>query len=119
MDDFKKVNDTYGHQTGDVVLKKIAHSVKTHIRKADIAARYGGEEFCVLMPETDRAQAVIGAERIRRVIEKESGELHGRFRVTVSIGVADYRPGMKKYGIIKEADEALYKAKREGKNRVC
>lgn len=119
VDDFKKVNDTYGHQAGDVVLKRIARSVKTHIRKADIAARYGGEEFCVLMPETNKDQAIAGAERIRRVIEKKSEELHGRFCVTVSMGVADYKPGMKKYGIIKEADEALYKAKREGKNRVC
>jgi len=119
VDDFKKINDTCGHQAGDVVLKKIARFIKTNIRKADIAARYGGEEFCVLMPETDKAQAITGAERIRRAIEEKPEELHGRFRVTVSIGVAGYKTGMKKYGIIEEADEALYKAKREGKNRVC
>jgi len=119
VDDFKKINDTLGHQAGDAVLKRIANLIKSNIRKADIAARYGGEEFCVLMPETNKDQAIIGAERIRRAVEKNSGELLERSRVTVSTGIADYRLGMKKYDIIKAADEALYKAKREGKNRVC
>lgn len=137
VDDFKKINDTFGHPVGDEVLKKIAYLIKSNIRAADIAGRCGGEEFDVLMPETDKANALVAAERIRRTIEEEFSrpgrdpvephleKIHTgkkdkiRVSTTVSIGVADYREGMKSHELIKAADEALYKAKREGKNRVC
>jgi len=119
IDDFKKVNDKFGHQTGDEVLKKIGYLIKTGIRKVDIAARYGGEEFAVLMPETTKPKAHLVAERLRSYVEGVFEKDEKRFKITISIGVSDFRAGMEKYQLIKEADEALYKAKREGKNRVC
>lgn len=117
IDDFKKINDTFGHQTGDEVLKRIANVIKSTIRRVDIAGRYGGEEFSVLMPETNKTNALLAAERLRKSIEEEfKGE--ERFKITISIGVADHKPGMKSYDLIKVADEALYRAKRAGKNQV-
>ena len=117
LDDFKKVNDVYGHQAGDKVLKKVATILLESVRKADIVARYGGEEFSVLMPETTKENAFIGAERTRKAIEKAF--VDNKIKITVSIGIAQYKKGMKKYELIKASDEALYKAKREGKNKVA
>ncbi|GEM_PF-2882873 len=119
IDDFKKVNDNFGHQAGDEVLRKIGDLIKTGVRKVDIPARYGGEEFAVLMPETTKAKARLVAERLRKHIEQAFEKNEKHFKITISIGVSDYRPGMEEYRLVKEADEALYKAKREGKNRVC
>jgi len=119
IDDFKEVNDKFGHQAGDEVLKKIGSLIKNGIRKVDIAARYGGEEFAVLMPETIKPKAYLVAERLREHIEQAFEKDEKRFKITISVGVSECRAGMEKYQIIKEADEALYKAKREGKNRVC
>jgi len=132
VDDFKKVNDVFGHRVGDEVLKKVASTIRTELRKVDITARYGGEEFSVLLPETDQSRAVIAIERIRKAIEtefqksdvkkevlKQAFAEGVRFKVTVSVGIAAYRPGIEKDKLIKEADKALYKAKWEGKNRVC
>ncbi|MGB2705552.1 MAG: diguanylate cyclase [Candidatus Omnitrophota bacterium] len=119
IDDFKKVNDTFGHQVGDEVLKKIGYLIRANVRKVDIAARYGGEEFGVLMPETTKPKAYVAAERLRKHIEEAFRRDEKRFSITISIGVSDYRAGMEKYRLIREADEALYGAKRAGKNRVC
>jgi len=119
IDDFKKVNDTFGHQVGDEVLRRLSSSIKSTIRKADIAARYGGEEFAIVMPETGMKNASIAAERIRKAIEEEFIKDKKRFAITISVGVTDYKLGMNKYQLVRGADEALYKAKREGKNKVC
>lgn len=118
VDDFKRINDRFGHQTGDEVLKKIARLIKMSVRKTDISARYGGEEFGVLMPETVKQKAVLIGERIRKTIEEEFKNQPG-FKVTVSIGIADCSPGMQRKALIETADRALYVAKREGKNKVC
>lgn len=119
VDDFKKINDTYGHQKGDEVLQKIGHLIKACLRKADIPARYGGEEFSILMPETDQTSAAIGAERLRKSVEQEFLKGEKPLDVTISVGIADYKGGMKKYELIKKADEALYRAKADGKNRIA
>ena len=118
VDDFKKINDTHGHLAGDDALRRIANVIKSSIRKADIAARYGGEEFSILMPETNKSNAAIAVERLRKSVEEEFKKPQDRFTATISVGIADYRPNIQKYDLIKEADDALYRAKREGKNRV-
>ena len=121
IDHFKKFNDTYGHQQGDIVLKETARLLKESVRKIDLAARYGGEEFAVILPETDIENAKMVAERIRKKIEEfkvpgQNEPLH----VTVSVGVAQYEPekDTEKKDFIEHADKALYKAKDSGRNRV-
>ncbi len=118
VDDFKEINDSLGHQAGDVVLRRIAHEIKANIRKVDIAARYGGEEFSIIMPETNLERAAAAAERLRSGIEGLFRKSAGNYKVTISIGVALYKKGMRRYELVKAADDALYKAKRAGKNRV-
>jgi len=122
MDHFKSVNDTYGHDVGDQVLKQLSDIIVKTIRSADLAARFGGEEFVVLMPETDSQQAKDAGERIRKVIEgtpmKVTHEV-GELNKTVSIGVAFLNElGDSGQALLKRADEALYKAKNGGRNRV-
>jgi len=120
IDNFKKFNDTYGHQMGDEVLRTVARAVKRSLRTIDIAARYGGEEFIVILPETDVPQATTVAEKIRAAVEA-SEVAHGdeALHVTISLGVAAYpQHAMKKEALIRCADEALYAAKHAGKNRV-
>lgn len=116
IDDFKKVNDTYGHQQGDEVLKSIGKLLNENIREMDMAARYGGEELVVIMPNTTIDEASKIANRIREDISKLKFD---KFSVTVSIGVShtceDITNGV---DLIKTADEALYKAKKSGKNKV-
>ncbi len=122
VDHFKQVNDTYGHDVGDEVLKQLSALLIKDIRSADLAARFGGEEFIVLMPETDKKQANDAAERMRRNIEnaelKVSNDV-GMLKKTVSIGVA-YLNEMGDSGaaLLKRADEALFKAKNSGRNQV-
>ncbi len=122
IDNFKKINDTYGHQVGDVVLKGIGSLLKRVVRDIDVIARYGGEEFTVIMPETDAKGAAGTAERIRQAIgEYIFSGLPPKTYVTMSIGVGTY-PDLKvadKFEFIEKIDKALYQAKREGKNRVC
>lgn len=123
MDHFKSVNDTYGHDVGDEVLKQLAKIIIDSTRSADLAARYGGEEFVILMPETDFSSAYEVAERIRATIERTpfivSHEI-GRLNKTVSIGLSSLNPAGDDPGaLLKRADTALYEAKNTGRNQVC
>jgi diguanylate cyclase (GGDEF)-like protein len=120
LDDFKSINDTYGHQQGDVVLKHVAHALRETSRDADVPARYGGEEMAVILPHTDLDGAHSISERVRRAIEslripRLDGD--GALRITASSGVAASTEGNKD-ALIADADAALYEAKRQGKNRT-
>ncbi|MEX6509244.1 diguanylate cyclase [Jiella sp. M17.18] len=119
-DHFKSMNDRYGHDVGDVLLKEVADVVSANVRPRDALARYGGEEIVVLMPETGAAAASVVAERVRRLVDFEvfHGD-RGTGNVTVSIGVAsDQGPAVSFKRLFKAADEALYVAKDRGRNRV-
>jgi two-component system cell cycle response regulator len=122
MDHFKSVNDTYGHDVGDEVLKQLSECLVKSLRSADLAARFGGEEFVVLMPETDVPAAGDVAERIRKAIETYDFKVShpiGILKKTVSIGVAHLNPmGDSAQALLKRADEALYQSKHGGRNRV-
>jgi len=121
IDFFKKINDTYGHQAGDAVLRSVAARLLNHLRKIDIVARYGGEEFALLLPQTSIKAAVAVAERIREDIEASPVEtIAGLVKVTASLGVATTKAKDIKKGVdlIKKADESLYDAKHEGRNRT-
>ena len=118
IDDFKHINDTYGHLVGDNVLRELAHVIRKNLRKGDLAGRYGGEEFTVVLPRTDLKTAKIIAERIRRSIEDYL--FPDSIHITVSIGVSQLQMESEtSESLLKRADDALYTAKREGKNRVC
>jgi diguanylate cyclase (GGDEF)-like protein len=122
IDHFKKINDSYGHPTGDEVLRRVAAILKASARKIDIVARYGGEEFALVLEGTDRAGARQLAERIRQEVEQQSfPSAKGTFGATLSIGVASYPDDSRdKPEIIARADQALYSAKHGGRNRtVC
>jgi len=121
IDDFKVINDTYGHPTGDKVLRHVARAIKKNTRAVDVAARYGGEEFVLILPETDLENARVAAEKICDFIEQmEIQHGHEKIRVTISAGVASFpRHAGDKQTLIRSADGALYIAKRSGKNRVC
>jgi diguanylate cyclase (GGDEF)-like protein len=122
LDDFKLLNDTYGHQAGDEALKAIARCVHGSIRAIDVAARYGGEEFTVILPQTNKPEARLIAERICEEIAAMTIShqlLEGYERLTISIGLATYPDDAKApEELIRCADTALYRAKDEGKNRV-
>jgi two-component system cell cycle response regulator len=122
IDYFKSVNDTYGHDAGDDVLREFSLRLKKSIRGIDLACRYGGEEFVVVMPDTDMAVASAVAERLRRGIATEPFPLSRSARavdVTISIGIASLlAPNDTAAEILKRADLALYRAKRDGRNRV-
>jgi len=120
LDHFKKINDTYGHQAGDLVLKKISSLVKKNIRTSDILARYGGEEFFIILPETDRQKAMELANRIREKIANRRIKINGdeKIRVTASFGVADLGKSSDVNQLVYDADEMLYKAKLNGRNIV-
>jgi diguanylate cyclase (GGDEF)-like protein len=121
LDDFKSVNDRFGHQAGDAVLRRVAAILQSGARQADLAARYGGEEFAVLAPETNLIGATKLAERLRADLEAASIELpDGReLQVTASFGVAVKAELEGAEQLVAAADEALYDAKRAGKNRVA
>jgi diguanylate cyclase (GGDEF)-like protein len=116
IDDFKKVNDVYGHKAGDAVLSKIARLIKERLRKKDIFLRYGGEEFLIILPDTELEGAKKVAEYIRSKVEREKFE--GVGSITVSIGVAQLRDSESLNSLINRADRAMYRAKSKGKNRV-
>jgi diguanylate cyclase (GGDEF)-like protein len=122
LDDFKRVNDNYGHQQGDEVLAQVAAVVRDVSRELDTAARYGGEELAVVLPQTDAAGAEFLAERMRAAIESlpvRRVDGQGSLSVTASLGVAAVpESGFDRAALIAAADAALYAAKRAGKNRV-
>ena len=122
IDHFKKFTDTYGHLTGDQVLRLVAVSLKHNVKGQDIAARYGGEEFAVLLPNTALSQAITVADHIRRAVQskelmrRSTGETLGR--VTISLGVAQWHEGDDVASILERADSCLYAAKSAGRNCV-
>lgn len=122
IDHFKSFNDSYGHLTGDQVLRLVGLSLKHTIKGQDITARYGGEEFAVVLPNTALRQALTVADHIRRAVmskelkKKSTGEILGR--VTISVGVSMLKPGDDPDALIERADACLYAAKRNGRNRV-
>jgi diguanylate cyclase (GGDEF)-like protein len=121
IDFFKQINDTYGHQVGDDILKELAEVIRVQVREVDILARYGGEEFAALLPQTSLEEAKIVAERIRSAVEEnEFDTSKGAIKITVSLGLAGF-PQMdinSQVELVSEADTALYRAKKAGKNRV-
>ncbi len=121
IDHFKNVNDTFGHQAGDKVLKDMAVLIRGRARAQDFIARYGGEEMTAILPETSFDDALFFAEQLRELIDKFPFRLGGKkIPVTISIGVATYPGhGTEAAGIIGKADAALYEAKGTGRNRVC
>lgn len=122
IDHFKSFNDSYGHLTGDQVLRLVGMSLRQTIKGQDITARYGGEEFAVVLPNTALRQALTVADHIRRAVmakelkKKSTGEILGR--VTISVGVSMLKPGDDTDALIERADACLYAAKRNGRNRV-
>jgi diguanylate cyclase len=122
IDHFKSFNDSYGHLTGDQVLRLVSMSLKQTIKGQDITARYGGEEFAVVLPNTALRQALTVADHIRRAVmskelkKKSTGEILGR--VTISVGVSMLKPDDDTHSLIERADACLYAAKRAGRNRV-
>jgi diguanylate cyclase (GGDEF)-like protein len=120
IDHFKAVNDRFGHDVGDEVLRKVAEIGKATLRQVDIFARYGGEEFIALLPETDLNQAIVVAERLRETVARHS--VMGRDPlppITLSMGITLTGPNSGKIdALLKEADTALYQAKKNGRNRV-
>jgi diguanylate cyclase (GGDEF)-like protein len=118
IDNFKSINDTYGHDIGDKVIISLSNEVLQKIRQSDIAARWGGEEFLILLPNTNQQGAIVLAEKIRLAIEKLHLE---EVDFTVSVGVAsfDITEDENIDDAIKKADLALYEAKNSGKNKVC
>jgi len=117
IDHFKSVNDTFGHQVGDQVLKSVAQILSAYVRQIDAVGRWGGEEFVIIAPHTDVAGALSLAEKIRHKIEEASFEPVAN--LTVSIGVGSYHQGEAIEELIKKADDSLYHAKRSGRNQVA
>ena len=121
IDHFKRLNDTYGHATGDVVLKAVARRLSDTLRPTDFLVRYGGEEFVALLPGATADTARIAAERVRKAIEQEEylgANAAGALRVTISLGVAILEAGDNLERLIERADVALYQAKAGGRNQV-
>lgn len=132
IDHFKRINDNYGHPTGDAVLRSFAQLLKQQLRKTDLIGRYGGEEFAILLPSCDQRQASHVAEGLRKQVEAELfiGAENEQLRVTTSVGVCCFYPELhtgQQIGdneqlaklLVKTADESLYSAKQTGRNRVC
>ena len=120
VDFFKKVNDTYGHDAGDAVLKAVAQTFRENVRELDVCARFGGEEIAVLLPATPAAGALELAERLRHALEQRVIRHAAReIRVTASFGVASFPETARSWdALFGGADKALYEAKRDGRNRV-
>jgi len=119
IDFFKQINDVYGHQAGDFVLKEVSKIIKAGGRMLDIVARYGGEEFIMMLPGCGVKNAINVAEGIRTTIESRTFKFGNKnIKLTISIGVAEYTTNITKDDFIKQADQALYQAKESGRNRV-
>jgi diguanylate cyclase (GGDEF)-like protein len=119
IDHFKKINDDHSHAKGDIVLRRVARILKEGCRRSDFVARYGGEEFLLCFPETDGAHAGKVCNELRRAIEEADwSDIAEDFGVTISFGVAECKPESRRRTVLNEADKRLYRAKREGRNRV-
>ncbi len=120
LDNFKKINDTFGHQVGDEVLKYVSFKILSSVRENDLCARYGGEEFVVLLPETGIKEGMVVAERIRKSVNEDIIDVGtAEIKVSVSIGLSHFPSDSKNWEeLIKIADKRLYEAKALGKNRV-
>ena len=119
IDHFKDVNDTYGHAAGDAVLKSVASTLRSLLRKYDVLARYGGEEFLTLLPETELKDAAHVAERFRKQIENQTIFFGGQeIKVTITLGVAQFDSSQGAEKCIQLADKALYEGKEHGRNKV-
>jgi len=123
IDDFKIYNDVLGHQAGDDILKELASILKNQSRKMDVVCRYGGEEFTIILPQTDKKEALLIAERLRMDIEKHRfihEEILPQKKLTMSLGIASYpEDGQTASGLITNSDKLLYQAKNKGKNTIC
>ncbi len=117
----KRINDKYGHQCGDYVIKSVSSKVSSLIRNLDCLFRYGGEEFCCLLPETALEPAINVADRFRLAIEELESDFDGHIiKVKISLGVAELVEDMESPEmLLKKADDALYQAKKQGRNRVA
>jgi diguanylate cyclase (GGDEF)-like protein len=119
IDHFKNVNDTYGHDAGDVILKSVGLLLNRYSREIDIVGRFGGEEFVIIAPQTDKNGAKIFAQKIRKVIAKTKFMYKKtRIDITISAGVAQRSEASSKEEVLELADKRLYKAKKAGRNRV-
>jgi two-component system cell cycle response regulator len=125
-DHFKRVNDDWGHETGNQALQLIANCIRHNVRKLDIACRYGGEEFAVILPSTDMGTAVMVAERIRTAIEEVvftvgEEETKKSLPLTISLGLSYYSGNRDDswHKLVERADTELYRAKQSGRNKVC
>jgi diguanylate cyclase (GGDEF)-like protein len=120
IDHFKRVNDSFGHPTGDAVLVRVGQLVRGNLRPTDFAARIGGEEFALIFPQTSLPGAISAAERLREAIASAPFDYDGRPlpQVTVSLGLAELERAANSQQFLARADEALYRAKRSGRNRT-
>lgn len=126
IDFFKKVNDTYGHSTGDFILKTVSKIIRSRLREYDIAARYGGEEFAILLPFTDETEAAMVAERLRKAVENKVIDIEKvntkndtkTIKITISLGIYQFKSADKTQDLLMNADKALYEAKESGRNMV-
>jgi diguanylate cyclase (GGDEF)-like protein len=123
IDYFKRINDTYGHPAGDFVLKQTARLFERSLRRSDMAARYGGEEFALVMPATALEGALVVTERLRQKLAETKFIYDGQsITVSISQGIAIFNPNknqLSKMDLVKQADAAVYEAKRKGRNRCC
>ncbi len=116
IDHFKRVNDTYGHYVGDVVLKELTKLVENNIREVDAFGRWGGEEFMLLLDNTNKTEALHVANKLLSKVAQTP--LSGHYSITISIGVSEYRIAEQKATLLERVDQALYEAKESGRNRV-
>jgi diguanylate cyclase (GGDEF)-like protein len=121
LDKFKKFNDTYGHVQGDYVLSRLGHAIKRSLRETDSAYRYGGEEFTIMLPMTTSAEGIATAKRIQTELRKENFSLVSGQEVymTVSIGLAQYKPKEEMKTFVNRIDQLMYQAKKDGRDRIC
>ena len=118
IDNFKSINDTYGHNIGDEVLIEVSNTMKNNIRKHDLLGRYGGEEFLIILPKTDLNSTYTTAQKMISAVNSSHFKQLSETLITISCGIAEYKPNMRYKELIKVADNCLYKAKQNGKNRV-